>query len=197
MYGCPNVDIARAEIASQALREGATELMWIDADVQFNPNDVEKLRNHNLPICAGLYPKKGHAEMACHFLPGTERVMLGKQGGLIEMQFVGLGFAHTRAEVYSRMKEQFELPDCNQRFGPAITPWFQPSVVNDPLCTWYLGEDYSFCTRARMCGFKVMADTSIRLGHIGKYTWTWDDFVGRTTYESLEITVDKPPEVVG
>ena len=40
---------------------------------------------------------------------------------------------------------------------------------------WYLGEDYSFCERARQCGYKIMADTSIRLWHIGEYAYGWED----------------------
>jgi GT2 family glycosyltransferase len=36
---------------------------------------------------------------------------------------------------------------------------------------WYLAEDYAFCERARQCGFKIMADTTIRLWHIGEYAY--------------------------
>ena len=38
-----------------------------------------------------------------------------------------------------------------------------------------MGEDYAFCERARHCGFKIMADTSIRLWHIGEYAYGWED----------------------
>jgi hypothetical protein len=40
---------------------------------------------------------------------------------------------------------------------------------------WYMSEDYSFCERARQCGYKIMADTSIRLWHIGAYRYGWED----------------------
>ena len=40
---------------------------------------------------------------------------------------------------------------------------------------WYLADDYSFCERARQCGYKIMADTSIRLWHIGEYAYGWED----------------------
>ena len=40
---------------------------------------------------------------------------------------------------------------------------------------WYLAEDYAFCERARQCGYKIMADTSIRLWHIGEYAYGWED----------------------
>ncbi|HEX5444103.1 MAG TPA: hypothetical protein VFW87_09760, partial [Pirellulales bacterium] len=39
----------------------------------------------------------------------------------------------------------------------------------------YLAEDYGFCRRARQCGFKIYADTSIRLWHIGSYRYGYED----------------------
>lgn len=32
----------------------------------------------------------------------------------------------------------------------------------------YLSEDYAFCYRAKKIGYKVWADTTIRVGHIGQ-----------------------------
>jgi hypothetical protein len=40
---------------------------------------------------------------------------------------------------------------------------------------WYLGEDYAFCERVRRCGFRVLADTAIRLWHVGSYRFGWED----------------------
>ena len=40
---------------------------------------------------------------------------------------------------------------------------------------WELSEDYSFCERARQAGFTVMADTRIRLWHVGTYRYGWED----------------------
>ncbi len=40
---------------------------------------------------------------------------------------------------------------------------------------WYLSEDFSFSHRARLCGYKIYADSTIRLGHIGRYTYAWED----------------------
>jgi hypothetical protein len=42
----------------------------------------------------------------------------------------------------------------------------------------YLAEDFAFCHRARSCGFKIMADTRIRLWHVGRYRFGWEDAGG-------------------
>src|SRR5262249_27563552 len=83
---------------------------------------------------------------------------------------------HTRREVYEAMRT--ELPLCNTRFGRPIVPYFLPMCVPDGDGHWYLGEDFAFCERARRRGFAVMADTRIRLRHIGRYGYSWEDAGG-------------------
>lgn len=39
------------------------------------------------------------------------------------------------------------------------------------------GEDTSFCLKAALCGFKVRIDSTIQPGHIGEYTYHYDDFL--------------------
>jgi len=51
------------------------------------------------------------------------------------------------------------------------------SANGDPGCDnhWYLGEDFAFSERARRSGFPIIADTRIRLEHIGKHGYSWED----------------------
>jgi hypothetical protein len=42
----------------------------------------------------------------------------------------------------------------------------------------YLAEDFSFSYRARAAGFKIYADTTIPLGHIGRYAFNWEEAGG-------------------
>ena len=173
--GYSAVDAARNQMATDALSQGFDELMWIDSDVVFYPDDVERLRAHGLPFTCGLYPKKGPRQFACEFLPGTQNVRFGVHGGLTEIRYCGFGFTHTREVVYDRIKEQLDLPVCNLRFGSPLVPFFEPMVVPDPGGSWSISEDYAFCERARRCGFQVMADTRIRLWHVGSYRYGWED----------------------
>ena len=39
-----------------------------------------------------------------------------------------------------------------------------------------IGEDIAFCWRARQCGYKILADPSIGLGHVGFNIFTKDFF---------------------
>ncbi len=131
-----------------------------------------------MPIAGGVYAKKGRPEFACEFLPGTRQVVFGAGGGLVEVRYLGSGFLLARREVYETVRTTLALAECNQHFGRALVPYYLPMVVPHRDGHWYLSEDYALCERARQCGFKVMADTTIRLEHVGSYGYTWED-VGR------------------
>ncbi len=50
LYGFSQVDVARNRLATDALAEGFEELMWIDSDIAFEPQSVDRLRAHGLPF---------------------------------------------------------------------------------------------------------------------------------------------------
>ncbi|MEO8498622.1 MAG: class I SAM-dependent methyltransferase, partial [Planctomycetota bacterium] len=173
--GYSQIDVARNEIASQALLDGFLETIWIDADIGFHPDAVEKLRAHNLPIVCGIYPKKGRRELACSPLPGTKTLVFGRNGGLHEIQYAATGFLLVRRQVYVDIQFKLGLPLCNETFGANIVPYFMPLIQPHREGRWYLGEDYAFCERARQAGHKILADTTIRLWHVGNYQYGWED----------------------
>lgn len=189
LRGGSQVDLVRSALASAALRDGFAETLWVDADQTFTVADVERLRLHNLPLVAGLYPKKGRPEFAGKFRDGTTSVKCGTSGGLLEMQYVGMGLTLIRAKVYEKIAAEFALPACSGNYDPGlkITPYFLPMVVPENGGHCYLSEDYSFCYRARQAGIAIMADTTIRVGHIHRTVLTWDDFVPRQRFDGLEM----------
>jgi hypothetical protein len=173
--GYSAIDAGRSELAAKAIKEGFDETFWIDSDIQFAPEDVERVRGHGLPITTGIVARKGARAIASQALPGTKQLHVGTGGGLVEILYAGAGFLHIRREVYTAMQKTFKLPLCNAQFGRPMIPFFQPMIRETDAGHWYLGEDYSFCERARQCGYKIMADTSIRLWHIGEYAYGWED----------------------
>lgn len=173
--GFAAIDQGRNQLATDALLDHYEETMWIDSDVEFHPDAVEQLRAHGLPISCGIYPQKGRKALACHILPGTPRLTFGKAGGLIELLYSGAGFLHVRREVYLKVQYQLGLPLANERFGAPMIPFFYPMLYGIEDGCWYLAEDYAFCERVRRCGYKIVADSSLRLWHIGTYPYGWED----------------------
>jgi len=190
------VDRTRCEVATAALGDKFDELIWIDSDIAFEADDVDRLRGHDLPIVGGVYAKKGAPAFALHFEPGTRTLQIGEGGGPLRVRYVGLGFVCTQRRVYDDMQRLFSLPFCNTRFGAPAVPYFLPMVVADPELPggyWYLGEDYAFCERARQAGHAVIVDTTIRLGHVGTYHYGWEDAVQQVP-RVTGLTIELPPD---
>ncbi|MQY19541.1 hypothetical protein NRB20_26310 [Nocardia sp. RB20] len=175
LYGASAIDQARSQMATDALAAGFEELMWIDADIDFPPDAVNRLRALDLPVVCGVYAKKGRRELVVHFLPGTEQLVFGGAGGVLEIKYAATGFLLTKRSVYEKIQAAEQLPICNRQFGTPTVPYFLPMVVDDGENPWYLGEDFAFCERARRNGFPIMADTRIRLGHIGRNSYSWEE----------------------
>jgi len=187
--GFSAIDQGRNQMASDALHDGFEETIWIDTDIGFAADDVERLRSHDLPITGGLYPQPGARSLACELLPGTDKVVFGSEGGLIEVKYLAAGFLHVRRAAYEAIRDQLKLPLCNTRFGRGMWPFFLsyavendvPTAAAKPLSSAakprhrYLTEDFAFCHRARQAGFKIMADTTIRLWRVGSYGYGWED----------------------
>jgi hypothetical protein len=179
--GFSAVDQGRNVMAADALHDGFAETMWIDTDIGFDADAVEGLRSHNLPLVAGLYPQPGGRSLACHLLPGTDKLVFGAAGGLVEIEFAGAGFLHVRRAAYEAIRDRLALPLCNTRFGRGLWPFFQPTwIPEEPSAAGgpthrYLTDDFAFCHRARLAGLKIMADTSLRLWRTGSYGFGWED----------------------
>jgi hypothetical protein len=191
--GFSAVDQGRNQMASDALHDGFAETMWIDTDIGFHADSVERLRSHNLPIVTGLYPQPKARSLACKLLPGTKKVVFGEDGGLLEIKYAAAGFLHVRRDAYETIREKLKLPHCNTRFGRGIWPFFYSYWIeeegsgvsvqgsakagtSDPIVRHrYLTEDFAFCQRAREAGLNIMADTTIRLWRISTYGYGWEE----------------------
>jgi hypothetical protein len=191
--GFSAVDQGRNQMASDAFHDGFAETMWIDTDIGFDADAVERLRSHKSPIVAGLYPQPAARSLACELLPKTKTVVFGEDGGLMEIKYAAAGFLYVRREAYETIRDELKLPLCNTRFGRGCWPFFQPYWVEEENLGFgvrdsenvetkvrhrYLTEDFAFCERARQAGLKVMADTTIRLWRVGSYGFGWEDAGG-------------------
>lgn len=186
--GYAAIDQARNQMATDALLKGFEETMWIDSDVSFDPDEIERLRAYGLPITSGIYPMKGRRALASHVIAGTDVLSFGQSGGLCEIRYAATGFLHVRREVYRTIQQELELPVCNEQFERPTIPFFQPMIHHAEAGDWYLAEDFAFCQRARQCRFRIMADTRIRLWHHGSYGYGWEDAgMTRPRFKSFDL----------
>lgn len=176
--GFSAIDFGRSVLASQALAEGFDEILWVDSDIVFRPEDVATLRTRGLGFVAGVFVKKHKKEFACEFPPGASAVTFGAAGGVREVRYVGFGFVLTRRAVFEAIRATSKLPVCNEAVGMPFLPYFLPLIVPDGPGYRYLTEAYAFCERARQAGIVPYVDTTIRLLHVGSHGYSWDDLAG-------------------
>ncbi len=196
--GYAAIDQGRNQMATDALRNGYVETLWIDADIGFHPDAVERLRSHALPIVAGVYAQKAKRSLSCYVMPGTASMTFGKSGGLVELMYAATGFLLVRREAYLKIQDHHHLPVCNEQFGRPMIPFFQPMVCPTENGHWYLAEDYAFSQRARDAGFRIFADTTIRLSHLGTYGYCWEDAGGGPQrFASYTLNFGPPADTAG
>jgi hypothetical protein len=175
--GCSAIDVARNELLSDALHDGAESMMFIDSDIGFDPADALKLLARPEPVISGVYAKKGMRELASEFAPGVKEILFGPDAaGLYPLRYAATGFLRVKAPVLRRMIDELKLPLCNTHWGRGIWPFFMPVIVPHGKEKWhYLGEDWAFSYRLGQIGITPLADTSIRLWHWGRYSFSWED----------------------
>ena len=175
--GSSAIDMARNRMASEAVHDGLESLVFIDADIGFEPLDALRLLARPEPVVAGLYAKKGERALASALDPEIREVVFGAGSfGLYPLNYAAAGFLRIKVAVLRRMIDALELPLCDTNWGRGVWPFFQPMIVPSPEGGHhYLGEDWAFSHRLRGLGITPMADASIRLWHFGRYGFGWED----------------------
>ena len=156
---------ARMEMCATFLKTEHSHLFWVDADIEFTPEDVAKLWNLETDIAVGCYAmKKRDAQWYAAWKDGQLVKDLDQFKGPIEVDYAGTGFMLIAREVIERLTEIHGTWEGANGPVPAI---FMTPIHNGGLES----EDYHFCRIAREAGFKVVMDPSVRLKHWGSYAF--------------------------
>lgn len=163
--GSADIGATRAEMVAKFLYEKGTHLVFIDADVCWQAGAMNSLVSHDVDIVAGSYPhRKDPISFPMKWDDGQESVWSDEKG-LIEVKGCAAGFLCVKRHVLEAMVKAYPDLEFATDRAPGGKAWGLFDTVREP--NRRLGEDYSFCHRARECGFKIKVDPSISMGHIG------------------------------
>ena len=192
------IDRSRSIVASRFLEQKDYDLLFfVDDDIVFNPIDLVKIakvmKDKDLDIVGGAYVKKQETGTTFAIKSYDEETLVfGKEGGIQEVKMVSTGFMCINRRVLQTMVDQLqdELPLCHPgdlRFYPFFQPY--PKKLEDGSSV-YLSEDWAFCDRAERLGFKCWVDTTVKLGHAGRYVYNWDNLISppKRQIESFKYT---------
>ncbi len=179
---------ARQNIATFFLsRPDATHLLFVDADIEFHPEQVFRLLRFKEDVTAALYPLKRHdwgkAKAAARSGGDPEAASLTyicewakprvARDGFAKARYVGNGFLMIRRSALEKMMKAYPQLRYKSQ-GPAADPFpgspyryaFFDCLLDQAART-YLPEDYSFCRRWTDLGGDIWVDQQSKLSHIG------------------------------
>jgi hypothetical protein len=169
---------------------GATHLLFIDADIGFEPEQVFRLLEFDADFTAAAYPVKqiNWELMAAAVQAGrtplesatlsyvVERDAaqeLTVRHGFVKSSYAGTGFLMIRRSALESMIEHYkELRYSHEHKAndPLEGSRWRSALFNcmvDPATGFYLSEDFSFCRRWTDMGGEIWVDYKSRLDHVG------------------------------
>jgi hypothetical protein len=183
-----------------------THMMFIDADISWEPDAIIKLLWHNQDVITGAYPIKkiewdrvvknvnegmpseALAENSVRFVvnptKNKETSNLNVVNGAVEIFDAGTGFMLIKRETITRLIESYpelKYSDDTGSLNDEEKNWtyaFFNSYIDKHL-NRFLSEDYGFCRYWQEIGGKIWVDPGITLGHLGrmKYSGTMMTFL--------------------
>lgn len=172
LSGCSIITRARNSLVNQFLESDCTEMLFVDADINFTQQDVLRIMalGSDKDILAGAYPRRAKDQMFFADLYYNEHggIELTEEG-LLRVNRIGTGFMFIRRHVLESLKEAHPewkyWVDVEKKHHYSF---FDFAVTEEG----YMGEDYLFCDRARALGFTVYVDPEVNLGHFGSTEFT-------------------------
>jgi hypothetical protein len=187
---------ARASLISQFLDDpAATHLLFIDADIGFEPEQALRLIQSGADMAAAVYPIKridwdrvkttiesGRPNPAAASLRYVLEVespdAVTEQAGFVKVRYAGTGFLMIRRAALERMCAQYpQLKFKRDHSHDAATAsenryaLFECMIAEDGT---YLSEDFAFCKRWTDMGGEIWADLNSKLTHVGPLAFHGD-----------------------
>ena len=146
------VYVARDRIACKAINEGYTHVLWFDSDMVFTDDILDTPMFSGKDFVSGICHSRRKGYHSCLFkdlnLSSLERFE-SYPVGTFEVAGCGFGCVFISTEILKAV--QMKHKTC-----------FLPMAS--------YGEDLAFCKRVREMGYKIYAESSARLGHVGHIT---------------------------
>ena len=165
---------ARNDTIDVALQMEVDELIWIDSDIEWQPEWFFKLLDYDVDIVGGTYPKKGDKEEYV-VRQITRRQPL--DNGLIEVDGLGTGFVKMSKKAMQYLWDtsaKYTDPKDNKERRMI----FDVVIQNESL----VSEDIHAFNKLTAGGFKVYLDPTITCNHIGpnKFKGNFEKWYART-----------------
>lgn len=152
----------RQNLAIEALSEMADWILWLDNDMRFPPDALDRLLARNQAIVGCNYPtRKVPPRFTAQNFDGEKWVTVSTDDdkkGIEQVDTLGFGCILTKSEVFKKIPQ----------------PWFH--LVYSTVNNQFFGEDSFFCMQAAKAGYKTFLDHDLskEIKHIGSLEFCWE-----------------------
>lgn len=155
------VDINRNKIIQEAQKAQATHILFVDNDMIFPEDAILTLMNRNKDIIGANYNVRLDPTSEVLSGPTTKMLVNGVPVSMMDQDFptkifkcyaVATGFMMVKMKVFNKLQV------------PYFDAWIDENNNHST-------EDVDFCRKAGEKGFEIFCDPTIKMGHIGSYTY--------------------------
>lgn len=177
---------ARNMMTADFLKTDATHMLFVDADILFNPSDIFEMMDANKDVVCGIYAKKSinwerlhdkefASEPICQrgidFNINFDQKDVRFSGKFCKVLDAATGLMLIKRQAIEKLYTDHpylncinDMPDSGMQMSGYCAIF---DCMIDPDSRRYLSEDYAFCRRAQWSGLEVWAMMSCVTGHIG------------------------------
>lgn len=163
------VYLARELLSVYAIDHQYDYVLWLDSDMVFMPDLLEKLMEDDKDIVAGMFFQRRPPCWPAIWKELTvgeagersdTRYLDYPENELFEVEACGMAAVLMKTEVLQNVYDTYHR-------------------MFEPISGY--GEDLSFCIRAKNCGYKIWCDSRIEVGHRGH------TIVDSTTFKAMAM----------
>jgi hypothetical protein len=169
---------ARNSLVKIALDQGFDDLVFIDSDVEWNPEWLFNLLDNPEPVVGGALIRKSDDKEGYTVKLSKKEITYNSRGNLIEADGIGTGFLKMSRFALEKLWET--SPIYLNDDGEENRMIFDVVIEGTEL----ISEDYIACKKWQQLGYKVWLDPSITCNHIGnkKYKGNFNEFLKKNGY---------------
>lgn len=158
---------ARNDTIEIALDGEFDDIIWIDSDIEWEPEWFYKLLEYPQDIVGGTYRKKGDKEE--YVLRKTDSSKIDPDTGLLEVSGLGTGFVKMSRKAMQYLWDTSEsyIDSKDNKERKMI---FDVQIRNNSL----VSEDIIAFMKLEEGGFKIWLDPNMTCNHIGPYKFQGD-----------------------
>jgi len=173
LEGCCYVHLARNKLVRDFLMSEADELLFIDADIGWRPEEMLRLAGHDKPIVGAAAPFGiGEPGFPVHAIPAPSGCPLAeKETGLVLVDVLPTAVMKIKRQAFMDLAAAKKAPlriEMDRHTGKERERYlsFFDFETDNERCIEF-GEDVTFCRKWMSLGGELWVDPNVTLKHVG------------------------------